>query len=82
MRYELKDYQRDAAITVLDRLRIARNCGRTSKMPSSFALSAITGAGQNSHAAAVLRRSFMVHLISMLSPTPDDILWITDRPPR
>jgi len=54
MRYELMDYQREAAILVVDRLRLGRDLWARSKMPSSFALSAITGAGKTVIAAAVI----------------------------
>lgn len=81
MRYELKDYQREAAITILDRLRIGRELWATSKMPSSFALSAITGAGKTVIAAAVVEA--LIHGSSDLDAAPDPgatFLWITDDP--
>ncbi len=54
MRYELKDYQREAAITVVERLRLSSELWTNSKITSSFALSAITGAGKTVIAAAVI----------------------------
>ena len=81
MRYELIDYQRDAAIDVLERLRLARNQWATSRMPSSFALSAITGAGKTVIAASVIEA--LLYGSSDLGAEPDHkatFLWITDDP--
>lgn len=81
MRYELKNYQRDAAATVVARLRLARELWASSKMPSSFALSAITGAGKTVIAAAVIEA--LLHGSADLDAEPDPgatFLWITDDP--
>lgn len=81
MRYELKDYQRDAAITLVDRLRVARDLWANGRMASSFALSAITGAGKTVIAAAVIEA--LIHGASDLDAEPDPraaFLWITDDP--
>src|SRR5258707_9375985 len=81
MRYELMDYQREAAISVVDRLRLARDMWAESNMPSSFALSAITGAGKTVIAAAVIEA--LLHGSSDLGAEPDPkatFLWITDDP--
>jgi type III restriction enzyme len=81
MRYELKDYQREAAITLVDRLRLARELWASSRMPSSFALSAITGAGKTVIAAAVIEA--LIHGSPDLDAEPDPratFLWITDDP--
>jgi type III restriction enzyme len=81
MRYELKDYQRDAAIGLLERLRLARDLWTNSKMPSSFALSAITGAGKTVIAAAVVEA--LIYGSADLDAEPDPratFLWITDDP--
>src|SRR2546422_534044 len=81
MRYELKDYQREAAITLVERLRIARELWANSRMPSSFALSAITGAGKTVIAAAVIEA--LIHGSSDFDAEPDPratFLWITDDP--
>lgn len=81
MRYELMDYQREAAILVVDRLRLGRDLWASSKMPSSFALSAITGAGKTVIAAAVVEA--MLHGSSDLGAEADPkatFLWITDDP--
>jgi hypothetical protein len=81
MRYELINYQREAAIDVVNRLRMSRDMWTSSKMPSSFALSAITGAGKTVIAAAVIEALF--HGSSDLGAEPDPraaFLWITDDP--
>jgi len=81
MRYELIDYQRQAAIGVLNRLSLGRDLWLTSKMPSSFALSAITGAGKTVIAAAVIEA--LLHGSSDLETQADPsatFLWITDDP--
>ncbi len=81
MRYELKDYQREAAITLVDRLRLARELWASSEMLSSFALSAITGAGKTVIAAAVIEA--LLHGSSDLDAEADlkaTFLWITDDP--
>jgi type III restriction enzyme len=81
MRYELKDYQREAALTLVDRLRVARELWGRSRMSSSFALSAITGAGKTVIAAAVIEA--LIHGSSDLDAEPDPkatFLWITDDP--
>ena len=54
MRYELMGYQRDAAIVVANRIGLGRDLWESSRMPSSFALSAITGSGKTVIAAAVI----------------------------
>jgi hypothetical protein len=81
MRYELLDYQREAAGEVLDRLRLGRDLWATSRMPSSFALSAITGSGKTVIAATVIEA--MIHgspdLGIAAEPTAT-FLWITDDP--
>ena len=81
MRYELIDYQRDAAIRVLERLRLAREFWTNSRMTSSFALSAITGAGKTVIAAAVIEG--LLYGSSDLGTDADPnaaFLWITDDP--
>jgi type III restriction enzyme len=81
MRYELMDYQREAAIDVIGRLSVTRDLWVNSKMPSSFALSAITGAGKTVIAAAVIEA--MLHGSSDLGADADHkatFLWITDDP--
>jgi type III restriction enzyme len=81
MRYELMDYQREGAILVVDRLRLGRDLWASSKMPSSFALSAITGAGKTVIATAVIEA--LLHGSSDLGAEADPkatFLWITDDP--
>ncbi len=81
MRYELIDYQRRAAIQVLDLLRLGRDLWASSKMPSSFALSAITGAGKTVIAAAVIEA--LLHGSADLGAEAEQnasFLWITDDP--
>ena len=81
MRYELIDYQREAAIGVVDRLRLGRDLWASSKMPSSFALSAITGAGKTVIAAAVIEA--LLHGSADLGAEAEQnasFLWITDDP--
>lgn len=82
MRLELTDYQRDAAALVLDRLSLGKELWRRrDPMPSSFALSAITGAGKTVIATAVIEAAF--HGSSDLGVDADPeatFLWITDDP--
>ncbi len=81
MRYELKDYQREAAILLVERLRLAGELWANSEMPSSFALSAITGAGKTVIATAVIEA--LLHGSSDLDAEADPratFLWITDDP--
>jgi type III restriction enzyme len=81
MRYELMDYQRDAALGVLERLGNGRTLWNSSHLPSSFALSAITGAGKTVIAAAVIEATLFgsSDLDAELDPTTA-FLWITDDP--
>ena len=53
MRYELMDYQRAAAADVTKLLQRGRNDWAAHQARSSFALSAITGAGKTVIASAV-----------------------------
>lgn len=80
MRYELIDYQRTAARLVVDRLRLGKDLWASSKMPSSFALSAITGACKTVIAAAVIEA--LLHGSSELDAEAEKatFLWITDDP--
>ena len=81
MRYELKDYQREAVILLVERLRLAGELWANSEMPSSFALSAITGAGKTVIATAVIEA--LLHGSSDLDAEADPratFLWITDDP--
>src|ERR1044072_2012753 len=80
MRYELIDYQRKAAKQIVDRFRLGRDLWKASKMSSSFALSAITGAGKTVIAAAVVEA--LIHGSSELDAYKENaaFLWITDDP--
>jgi len=80
MRYELMDYQRAAAIEVLNRLRRGRRDWADGDR-SSFALSAITGAGKTVIATAAIEAT--VYGSADLGADPDPratFLWITDDP--
>lgn len=68
MRYELRDYQRDAALEVLKRVRRGRRDWREDGERSSFALSAITGSrpGERSQISG----DGVEH-----RPTPLDVSW-------
>jgi type III restriction enzyme len=81
MRYELIDYQRDAAKAVVERLRLCCDLWTNSKMPSSFALSAITGAGKTVIAAAVIEALLFGSSDFSAEADPNaTFLWITDDP--
>jgi hypothetical protein len=60
MRYELIDYQREAARIIVDRLRLGRDLWASSKMPSSFALSVSQAQARRSLPQPSLRRCSMV----------------------
>jgi type III restriction enzyme len=80
MRYELRDYQRDAAVEILKRLQRSRRDLAEGER-SSFALSAITGSGKTVIATAVIEALFFGS--TDLDSEPDSgvtILWITDDP--
>ena len=81
MRYELTDYQREATMGVLERLRWGGEDWHTRRERSSFALSAITGAGKTVIATAAIEASFFGS--SDLDAERDPraaFLWITDDP--
>jgi hypothetical protein len=81
MRYELRDYQRDAALEVLKRVRRGRRDWREDGERSSFALSAITGSGKTVIAAAVIEA--LIFGSTDLDTDADpriSFLWITDDP--
>jgi type III restriction enzyme len=80
MRYELMDYQRSAAIDVLDRLERAK-ADWSSGYRSSFALSAITGSGKTVIATAVIEATLFGSADLGVEPDPAaTFLWITDDP--
>ena len=81
MRYGLFDYQREAAVGCLKRLRRARRDWREDRNRSAFALSAITGAGKTVIATAVIEA--VLHGSSDLGVDVDPratFLWVTDDP--
>lgn len=82
MRYQLLDYQRDAAIEVLTRLDRARTDWHGPHASrASFALSAITGSGKTVIATAVIEA--LLFGSSALGPSADPraaFLWVTDDP--
>jgi hypothetical protein len=81
MRYELRDYQRDAALEVLKRVRRGRRDWREDGERSSFALSAITGSGKTVIATAVIEA--LLFGSTDLDTDADrriSFLWITDDP--
>ncbi len=81
MRYELRDYQRDAALEILNRLGRGRRDWREYGARSSFALSAITGSGKTVVATAVIEA--LLFGSTDLDADADPrvaFLWITDDP--
>src|ERR1019366_10752673 len=81
MRYELLDYQREAALDVLECLGRGRNDWTQHRSHSAFALNAITAAGKTVIASAVIEA--MVYGSSDLAVDRDDratFLWVTDDP--
>lgn len=81
MRYELMDYQRDAALGVLDRIGTGQVLWSPGRKPSSFALSAITGSGKTVIAAAVIEALLFGSSDFDTDPDPrTSFLWITDDP--
>lgn len=80
MRYELMDYQRGAALDVLDRLDRARR-DWAGGYRSSFALSAITGSGKTVIATAVIEAVLYGSADFGVDADPQaTFLWITDDP--
>jgi len=80
MRYELRDYQRDAALEILRRLRQARR-DLADDERSSFALSAITGSGKTVMATAVIEALLFGSTDLDTDADPRvSFLWITDDP--
>ena len=81
MRYELRDYQRDAALEVLKRVRRGRRDWREDRERSSFALSAITGSGKTVIATAVIEALLFGSTDMDTDADPRiSFLWITDDP--
>lgn len=81
MRYDLIDYQRQAAIEVLKRLGRGRRDWHEDSSLSAFALSAITGAGKTVIATAVIEA--LIYGSADLGVDQDSaatFLWVTDDP--
>ncbi len=81
MRYDLIDYQRTAAVDVLQRLARAGRDWKEDRSPSAFALSAITGAGKTVVATAVIEAAIYgsADLDTARDPRAT-FLWVTDDP--
>ena len=81
MRYTLKDYQNDAVVDVLDRLKRARADWHQWKSPVAFSLTATTGAGKTVMAAAVIEAIFDGNPdYGFDSDSGAVLLWFTDDP--
>ena len=81
MRYELTDYQREATMAVLQRLHWGDEDWHTRRERSSFALSAITGAGKTVIATAAIEALFFSSSDLGTEHNPRaTFLWITDDP--
>jgi type III restriction enzyme len=81
MRYDLFDYQREAAAKVLQSLARGRRDWDEYNSLSAFALSAITGSGKTVIATAVIEA--VIHGSADLDYEPDHeatFLWVTDDP--
>ena len=81
MKYQLLDYQRDAALGCVKQLRRGGRDWQEDRALSSFALSAITGAGKTVIATAVIEA--LAHGSSDLAVEADPracFLWVTDDP--
>ncbi len=81
MQFELFDYQRQAASDVLTRIAWCRDDWATKHLPTSFALSAVTGAGKTVIATAVIEA--LLYGSTDLDTEPDPratFLWVTDDP--
>jgi type III restriction enzyme len=81
VRYELFDYQREAAVGVLTNLQRGRDDWSTYRSKSAFALSALTGSGKTVIATAVIEA--LLHGSSEFNVDPDAraaFLWVTDDP--
>ena len=81
MRFTLKEYQEDAVVDVLNNLRKARRTWRHDRDPSSFSLTATTGAGKTVMAAAVIEALFNGNDEYDFDADPGAVvLWFTDDP--
>ena len=81
MKYELIDYQRQAATEVLHRLARARDDWDQHRAQSAFALSAMTGSGKTVIATAVIEALLFGSADLGVDPDPrPTFLWVTDDP--
>jgi type III restriction enzyme len=81
VKYELIDYQRQAATDVLNRLARARNDWRRHGSRSAFALSAMTGSGKTVIATAVIEALLFGSAdLGVDSDPRATFLWVTDDP--
>jgi len=81
VKYHLFDYQREAALGVIASLQRGQDDWERHQSRSSFALSAVTGAGKTVIATAVIEA--MLYGTSDLGTDPDPratFLWVTDDP--
>lgn len=83
MKFTLKDYQADAVDEVLRNLASARTLYRKSgvPVPSSFSLTATTGAGKTVMAAAAIEALFWGNEAYNFEPDPGAVvIWFSDDP--
>lgn len=81
MRYDLFDYQRKAAVQVVDRLRRGRRDWNEGEHRSAFALDAIMGAGKTVIATAVIESLIFGSSDLGIDQSPEaTFLWVTDDP--
>lgn len=81
MKFELIDYQREAAAEVLNRLARGRNDWRSYGARSAFALSAMTGSGKTVIATAVIEALLFGSADLGVDADPRaTFLWVTDDP--
>lgn len=81
MKLELFDYQRDAALDVLERFAQARTMRDQFQTPSAFGLAATTGAGKTIIATAVIEAMLFGSADLQCDHDPTaTFLWVTDAP--
>lgn len=83
MKFTLKDYQADAVAEVLNNLASARTLYKMSDppVPSSFSLTATTGAGKTVMAAAAIEALFWGNEAYDFDPDPGAVvIWFSDDP--
>jgi type III restriction enzyme len=81
MRFTLKDYQEEAVLELLDRLRKARKRWHGDKDKHAFSLSATTGSGKTVMAAAAIEALFFGNDEYDFEPDPGAVvIWFSDDP--